>query len=84
MHNKVPATSTPGVILSVVRRSRTQPKDPYSYIHLKLHPKTLCHPDRNVRFVFPPLPLRRPDAEWRDLLLASRHAFRFGRKACRP
>src|ERR1700685_2129527 len=29
---------------------------------------SLCHPDRSVRFAFPPPPLRRADAEWRDLL----------------
>jgi hypothetical protein len=40
---------------------------------------TLCHPDRSVRFAFPPLFLRRADAKWRDLLLDFRHA-----EGCRP
>jgi hypothetical protein len=37
-----------------------------------LRSNPLCHPDRSVRFVFPPLFLQRKNkAEWRDLLLAS-------------
>jgi hypothetical protein len=48
------------------------------------YPLCFVIPTGESALPFSPLLLRRADAKWRDLLLASRSACRVGTKSCRP